>query len=268
MNNKPVLFVDSGIGGLLYCRDFLARNPREEICYIADRENFPYGSHSKEELVSILTSLIYSLLKKIEPKIIVLACNTATVSALDALRQSFPKTPFVGTVPAIKPAAIACKSGKIGVLGTERTIEDPYNQSLADGANCEIIGIAAPELAEFVESHFEEAGENEKTKIARKYIELCCASGADTLVLGCTHFLYLLEEFHREAAPLITVFDSLDGITKRVEYLLDENDGAMRTGNNSAPAHRLLLTGKTQPDSSWKNRAKALGFNLSLFCEL
>ena len=268
MDNRPVLFIDSGIGGLLYCRDFIARNPREEVRYIADSENFPYGSHSKDDLISILTSLMNSLLKKIEPKITVLACNTATISALDALRRSFPQIPLVGTVPAIKPAAIASKSGKVCVLGTERTIEDPYNQTLADDINCEIIGIAAPELAEFVEHRLDEAGENEKIKIVRKYIELCCSAGADTLVLGCTHFLYLLEEFRREAAPLIKIFDSLDGISKRIEYLLNENNGALRTGNNCAPAHRLLLTGKAQPDSSWENRAKALGFSLNMFCEL
>lgn len=267
MDNRPVLFIDSGIGGIPYCRDFIKRNPKEKICYLADRENFPYGSHKKEDLISILTAHIEKLSKTVDPKIVVLACNSATVSALEALRQTFAQIPFVGTVPAIKPAANASKSGKVGVLGSARTIEDPYSQNLTDG-DCEIYGIAAPELVEFIERRFEKAGKNEKTEIVKKYTELFRTSGADTLVLGCTHFLYLIEEFKREASPFIKVFDSLDGITKRIECLLDENAEALRADKNSVPAYRLLLTGKEPPDSLWQERSQALGFNLGLLCEL
>jgi glutamate racemase len=265
MDKRPVLFIDSGIGGLPYCKDFLTRNPQEEIYYLADRENFPYGQRKKEELASILIKLTKKLLEKINPKIIVLACNTATVSSLEPLRMHFPQIPFVGTVPAIKPAANASKCGKVGVLGTARTIDDPYNQNLAEEGEkkCNVIGIAAPDLVEFVEKHFNEADEKEKKEIVRKYIELFCAKGADTLVLGCTHFLYLLEEFRQEAAPFIKVFDSLDGVTKRIEYLLDENDGALRAGKNSQPVNRMLLTG-TEASSSWQNHAQTLGFALLL----
>jgi len=266
MNLKPVLFIDSGIGGLPYCKDFLNHNPQEEIYYIADRENFPYGQREKKELISILISLIEKLLKAAEPKIIVLACNTATVSALDSLRQHFPKIPFVGTVPAIKPAASASESGFVGILGTTRTIEDPYSLHLAE--NSKIFGIAAPELVEFVETQFEKATNEEKTQIVKKYIELFRAKGVDTLVLGCTHFLYLLDEFKNEAAPSIKIFDSLDGITKRIEFLLDENDDALRAGKDYNPSHRLIVTGLQPPDSLWINRAQALGFKLSLLSEI
>ena len=263
MNNKPVLFLDSGIGGIPYCLDFLKRNERESVYYLADNKNFPYGTRKKEELISCLTALTEKLLKSVKPKIIVLACNTATVSALEYLRENFPQIPFVGTVPAIKPAAKASKNGKVGVLGTERTIEDPYNRKLAmDG--CEIIGIAAPELVEFVEHHFDETSEDEKTKMVKKYINLFRAKNADTLVLGCTHFLYLLEEFRREAAPYIKIFDSLDGITKRIEYLLDENDCSLRAEEISNPERRLLLTGETA-DSLWQNRLRTLGFTLDYY---
>jgi glutamate racemase len=266
MDKRPVLFIDSGIGGLPYCNDFIKRNPREEVCYLADRVNFPYGRRGKEELTSILITLTEKLLKTINPKIIVLACNSATVSALDPLRRHFPNIPFVGTVPAIKPAANASKHGKVGILGTARTIEDPYNQNLANECEkkCEITGIAAPDLVEFVEGRFDTADECEKKEIVKKYIGLFRAEGADTLVLGCTHFLYLLEEFQREAAPFIKIFNSLDGVTRRVEYLLDENDGALRTEINNQPAVRLILTGTETAESSWKNRAEALGFALYL----
>jgi glutamate racemase len=266
MDKRPVLFIDSGIGGLPYCNDFLRRNPHEEICYLADRVNFPYGRRRKKELSSLLISLTEKLLNTVNPKIITLACNSATVSSLDSLRRRFPHIPFVGTVPAIKPAANASKCGKVGVLGTARTIEDPYNQNLADECEkkCEITGVAAPDLVEFVEDRFDKADEKEKKEIVKKYIDIFCAEGVDTLVLGCTHFLFLLDEFQREASPFIKIFNSLDGVTKRIEYLLDEDDGALRTEINYRHINRLILTGTKTAEASWKNRAETLGFALYL----
>jgi len=266
MNNKPLLFIDSGIGGLPYSGDFIKRCPQEEVYYLADRENFPYGQREKDELTRILISLTEKLIKKIDPKIIVLACNTAAVSALEPLRKKFPGFPFVGTVPAIKPAINASKTGKIGVLGTARTINDPYNQHLIDecGKECEITGIAAPDLVEFVEKRINIADKKEKTAIVKKYLDILRAKGADTLVLGCTHFLHLLEEFHSEASPSIQIFDSLDGVTKRIEYLLEENNGMLKASRDSKPQHKILLTGMEPADSIWENRAQDLGFKLSL----
>ena len=266
MDNRPILFIDSGIGGLPYCMDFLSKNPREEICYLADRQNFPYGTRSKEDLLSILITLTEKFLASVNPKIIVLACNTATVSALEPLRQRFADIPFVGTVPAVKPAANASQTGKVCVLGTARTIEDPYNQNLLkdhEGA-CEIYGIAASELVEFVEQRFQTADENEKKEIVKKYADMCRAKNADTLVLGCTHFLYLLDEFKREAEPAIKVFDSLEGVTKRIEFLLNENNGELRSDTDFEPIHWILLTGAKLPDDlSWQTRSQELGFALS-----
>jgi len=283
MNNKPVLFLDSGIGGILYCSDFLKKNPYEEICYIADRKHFPYGQRGKEELISILLSLTEKILKEIDPKIIVLACNTATVSALDSLRKTFAHVPFVGTVPAIKPAAAQSKKRKIGLLGTSRTIEDPYNLHLVDCASCidvsgeaqsennsdekrcEIISVAAPDLVEFIEKQFDKADENEKTAIVKKYINIFLNEVADCIVLGCTHFLYLLDIFKREAAPSIAVYDSLDGITKRIEFLLNERNSFHAQEETKRASRRLMLTGNEPPDASWQKRADSLGFKLSLF---
>ena len=253
--------------------DFIEKNPEEEVCYLADRKNFPYGPRKKNDLSSILISLTEKIINTINPKIIALACNTATVSALEPLRQNFGKLQFVGTVPAIKPALKACKSGKIGVLGTERTINDPYIRRLLEECEnggketYEIIGIAAPDLVEFVEQRFDNAQEEEKTEIVKKYIELFYKQGADTLVLGCTHFLYLLDVFHMEASNpdySIKVFDSLDGVTKRIEFLLDEKNCALRARNNVKPAYRLLLTGAQEAQTSWQKRAQLSGFSLCL----
>jgi glutamate racemase len=273
MKNNPIIFIDSGIGGIPYCRDFLKRNPQETVFYLADRENFPYGPRSKEELIFLLAAHIEKL-KPINPKIFVLACNTASVAALSYLRQNFPQFVFVGTVPAVKPAANACRSGRIGVLGSSRTIEDIRSMNI-EGENesscknrCEISGIAAPELVDFVERRFEKASGGEKTEIVKKYISLFRAENVDTLVLGCTHFLYLLEEFRREASPFIKVFDSLDGITKRIEYLLDENNGTLRAEKGIRPEYCLLLTGTQPADILWQERAAMLGFKLRLLKDI
>jgi len=266
MDSRPVLFIDSGIGGIPYCRDFLKKNPHEAVCYLADQKNFPYGPREKEELTSILITLLEKLIKKVDPKIVVLACNTATISSLSSLRQNFSQLLFVGTVPAVKPAAIACNNGKVGVLGTERTIEEVNSLGLAD-ETCEIFGIAAPDLVDFVELHFDVSNNEKKIDMVRKYIELFRAANVDTLVLGCTHFLFLLEEFRREASSYFEVFDSLAGITKRIEYLLDENNGALRAEKDFHPVYRLLLTGAQTAASLWQVRARAIGFNLVILDE-
>ena len=265
MDNRPILFLDSGVGGIHYCRDFIGRNPRETVFYLADREHFPYGPRSKNEITSLLTTLTEKLITTANPKIAVIACNTASISALAILRQNFPQLPFIGTVPAIKPAAEVSKNGIIGVLGTERTIDDIRSLNQKDDSY-EIFGIAAPELVEFVEQNFGKTNKEEKTVIAKKYIAPFLDKRVASLVLGCTHFLYLLEEFRREAAGKIKIFDSVEGITKRIEYLLDENDGELRA--EQAAPHRLLLTGDQPPSDIWQNRALMLGFNLCLLNEM
>jgi len=265
VNNSPVLFLDSGVGGISYCREFLERNPHEEVYYLADCKNFPYGPRSKEEISSILVNLTEKLIKIANPKIAVLACNTASISALADLRMEFPSLPIVGTVPAIKPAAETCGNGRIGVLGTERTIKDIRTLNLETGC-CDIFGVAAPELVSFVEHRFDNADDNEKAKIVKKYIDIFRKENINSLVLGCTHFLFLLKEFRLEAGCQIKIFDSLEGITKRIEYLLDEYDGALRAEKTAHPSHKLILTGSS--NSLWINRAQTLGFSYCFFDEL
>ena len=264
MMDNPILFIDSGIGGIPYCSHFQQRNPGARIVYLADRLHFPYGKFEKTELAEILTRLVEQLVNVINPNIVVLACNTATIAALAELRERFPNLPFVGTVPAVKPAALASKTGKIGVLGTELTIKQPYIRELASRfGSGEICGIAAPELVEFVEGRFNSASSDEKKKIVMSYLNRFRAEGVDTLVLGCTHFLFLLDEFQREAAPDITVFDSVTGISNRIESLMGEQN---EETNAALPCqqNRILLTGPAAPEASWVSLAERLGFSLSL----
>jgi glutamate racemase len=261
--DNPILFIDSGIGGIPYCSHFQKRNPHTRIVYAADRLHFPYGKWEKTELAKILIRLVGQLVNVINPKIVTLACNTATIAALAELRECFPELPFVGTVPAIKPAALASKTGKIGVLGTELTINQPYIRELASQfGNGEIHGIAAPELVEFVEGRFSSASSDEKRDIVMGYLNRFRAAGVDSLVLGCTHFLFLLDEFQREASPDITVFDSVTGISRRIESLLEDTE--INSGMTVPPRNQLLLTGPADPEPSWVSLADRLGFSLSL----
>ncbi|GHT60716.1 glutamate racemase [Spirochaetia bacterium] len=271
MKTRPILFLDSGVGGIPYCRHFLKRNSGEKIIYLADRANFPYGKRSREELILILQSLIEKTIARFDPKIAVVACNTATVSTISALRSFFPELPFVGTVPAVKPAVTESQKGRVGVLGTARTIEDPYIAELAAkyGPHCVLHGIAAPELVEFIEYRYTLAGEAEKLKMVRSYLDRFRAAGVDAVVLGCTHFLFLLDEFRREAAPGINIYDSVEGVSRRIESILDEDGNRLRAvdsaGLNAADrANRFLVTGGT-PESSWKFWVDDLGFSLSSF---
>jgi glutamate racemase len=266
MDRRPVLFIDSGIGGIPYCRHFHRRNPGQRIVYLADRLHFPYGKWEKEKLAEVLIRLVEQAAIIINPKIVVIACNTASIAALEPLRKHFPAFPFVGTVPAVKPAALAAKTGKIGVLGTELTIQQPYIRELAARyGNNEIIGIAAPELVEFVEEYLDFAIPEEKEEIARYYLSRFRSEGVDTVVLGCTHFLFLEEEFRQAAIPDIAIFESIKGISQRIESLLAKT--AAREESESGVENVLMLTGSAAPEPSWTQWADRLGFNLALLGE-
>ena len=270
IKDRPVLFLDSGIGGIPYCRHFLERNPDQSIVYLADREHFPYGGRKKEELAGILIRLTEQAIKAFNPKIAILACNTATLASISQLRKRFPSLPFVGTEPAIKPAALASKTGKIGVLGTELTIREPYIRELAARhGSCEIIGIAAPELVKLIETRLDSASAEEKKAMVRDYLNRFRTAGTDAIVLGCTHFLFLLEEFRQEAAPDINIFESINGISQRIESLLAESFPQEQKPEitKEAVQNRLLLTGRPAPENSWVNWADRLGFKLSLLEE-
>jgi glutamate racemase len=262
MDNRPVLFLDSGIGGLPYCHHFHQSNPKEALVYLADREYFPYGSRERPELIRRLTRLLNRLRGRYDPKLVVLACNTASVSALQALRESFPDLPLVGTVPAVKPAVLASKKRHIGVLGTSRTINDPYIAELTAefGSDCALTAIAAPDLVEFVEHRYAQSDVQERLHVVLPYIEQFRRAGADAIVLGCTHFLFLQDTF-KEAAGDLSIHDSLEGVSHRAAALLDQGDlcsGAVFPDRENI----LLVTGNSPLEPVWQERARAFGLSL------
>jgi glutamate racemase len=264
MDNRPVLFLDSGIGGLPYFCRFRRNNPGESLVYVADRERFPYGSMDRLALVRRLEELLGRIVRRLDPKLVVLACNTATVSALAELRESFPALPFVGTVPAVKPAILRSKKRHIGVLGTARTVEDPYITKLAAeaGPDCAVTAIAAPDLVGFVERRLAASAGEERLAAVLPYIGQFRRAGADAVVLGCTHFIFLLEDF-KAAAEDMSFHDSVEGVCSRAEVLLEK--GELRASPGREGEKALLITGSAPPEQAWQDRARTLA--LELRCE-
>jgi glutamate racemase len=264
MDKRPVLFLDSGIGGLPYCRHFHRRNPPEVLIYTADRANFPYGPKDREELAAALVSLVAALIDGFHPKLAALVCNTASVSALAVLRETFPALPFVGTVPAVKPAVTGSRSRRIGVLGTERTVADPCIGELAAryGPDCAVTVLAAPELVDWVEYRHAAAAAEERRRVVEPYVAAFRKQGADALVLGCTHFLFLLDEFVLAAAPDMKVWDSMEGVSRRIEAVLDEKGLAapdLPPRQEAESGNLLLVTGSSSLDGVWRDRAREFG---------
>jgi glutamate racemase len=261
----PLLFLDSGIGGLSYYRYFHQRNPHEPVVYVADRGNFPYGTKTKDALVNELLDLSTTLTARFSPKLVVAACNTASVSALSALRREFPALPWVGTVPAIKPAVIESRTRRVGVLGTSRTIEDPYIGELATayGADVAITGIAAPALVDFIERRYTDASEAERARAISPYIDRFRRAGVDAIVLGCTHFLLLLDTFRAIAAPDIRIYDSVEGVCHRVEAILDERRLRSPEIGGIGEKNLLVLTGDAPLEPTWLKTAHSFDLHLS-----
>lgn len=222
-HHKPVVFIDSGMGGLPYYESFKKSMPTYPAIYVADRANFPYGPKEKELLSSLLARLVEQLVTRYDPALVVLACNTASVTSLGYLRSSFPGLTFVGTVPAVKPAVLATQKNRVLVLATERTVQDPYIYDLAKQFNgrCTVIGQEAPELVQFVEREYVHASKTVREGMVRPYITQSLEAGCDGLVLGCTHFLFLLKEFQQLAPRGLAIYHSLDGVAHRIVTLLD-----------------------------------------------
>ena len=265
-----VVFIDSGVGGLPYFSRFAKRHRERALWYIADREHFPYGAKSKEELACILESLLRRIICRLEPALVVLACNTASVAALDELRRAFSGIAIVGTVPAVRPAAAHSKTGVIGVLGTERTLAEPYIEKLAaeEGRAVEIIRIAAGGLVSFIENESLDASAQARLEAARRWTEPFRARGADAIVLGCTHFLHLRDEFAAAAAPELTIYDSVDGVCRRAEILLADLPPPPPPPAGGLARARLLVSGAGAVEESWNRWAAAFGMSAERFEDL
>ena len=241
---RKLVFMDSGIGGIPYLRWVRERRPGWEYLYIADNLFFPYGGRDSEELTERLLTLTARIEELYQPDIVILACNTASVTALGHLRSSFTM-PFVGVVPAVKPAAERYSAGKIGVLATQGTVEGPYLKELIRkfaGDRDVVDPLAAPDLVRFVEKEYPYAEESRIREIVMPYLREAEKREWTYMVLGCTHFLFLKPWFEKWKNPGLTIVDSTEGVGRRILSLLDNKELSQLSGDGTGGRTRFLLT--------------------------
>ena len=217
----PLLFFDSGVGGLSVLAPTRELLPTAPIVYAADSAGFPYGKRSEAEIATRVPALLGRLVERFRPRLAVIACNTASTIALDHARSALD-LPIVGTVPAIKPAAEASKTRVIGVLGTEATVRQPYVDDLAErfASDCTIVRHGSPELVELAEAKLAgtEIGLDAVTAAAQPMFAAPGGDRIDTVVLACTHFP-LLEDELRSAFPHVAYVHGGPGIARRIAFL-------------------------------------------------
>ena len=223
MNGIQILFLDSGTGGLPYMLSLKKLAPEVRCVYIGDTANFPYGEKSLVQLEQMACGTVGRAIKCFNPQIVVIACNTMSVAALNSLRANFD-VPFVGTVPAIKLAAKSTQNKKIGLLATRHTIEDPYTEDLIKqfAPDCKVYKRGDGELISFIEHHLFTASREERLHAIAPAVEFFKDSGVDTVVLACTHFLHLLSEFEEAFGTAVKVVDSREGVAKQALRLLKD----------------------------------------------
>ena len=217
--DAPLLFFDSGVGGLSVLGPTRVLLPTAPIVYAADNAGYPYGTKSEAELATRVPDILSRLVERYSPRLVVIACNTASTIALDHARAALD-LPVVGTVPAIKPAAEASKSRVIGVLGTEATVRQPYVDDLAArfAADCTVVRHGSAALVDLAEAKLR--GRPVDPAAVRDAIAplLDAAPGMDVMVLACTHFPLLAEELAL-AAPVVRLVDGAAGIARRIAHL-------------------------------------------------
>ncbi len=243
----PVVVMDSGVGGLPYLEAARLLLPNTRFVYLADREGFPYGTKGRLEVVAIVRDRVSRLVAGFRPSAIVIACNTASQAALQAIRQDHPRLPVIGTVPAIKPAAERTRAGIIAVLATEGTVGDPYLDDLIQrfAMGKTVIRRAAQDLVSFVEFEFPGSTAEGRKQAVLPHVLPLIESGADEIVLACTHFLHValdislaaMEAAASAGGRTVEVVDSRDGVARRLKSLLGDAD---RDSRGTEPSLFLL----------------------------
>jgi glutamate racemase len=229
MIDKPIGIFDSGVGGLSVWQEIDSLLPNESVVYYADNANCPYGEKTPDEVILYSEKVTQFLIAK-GCKIIVIACNTATSQAIDYLRETFD-IPFVGIVPAVKPASINSKTGIIAILATAGTLKSrKFNETKQEfSVNTEIILVEGGELVDLVENGLQ--GTKQSEEILHKYIDPLIERHIDHLVLGCTHFPFLIEDIKKITGDRVILDNPASAIARRTKCIL-ENEGLTASSEN------------------------------------
>ena len=222
INNKPIGIFDSGIGGTSIWRAIHDLLPNEKTIYLADSKNAPYGQKSKEEIIA-LSMKNTDFLLKMNCKLIVVACNTATTNAIRELREKYD-VPFIGIEPAIKPAATHSKTQIIGILATKGTLNSElFNKTTEKYQDIKIIEQVGHGLVQLIENG--DINSPEMTKLLHSYLTPMIEANIDYLVLGCSHYPYLIPQIQKILPPHIHIIDSGEAVAKQTQKILREKIG-------------------------------------------
>lgn len=238
--HAPVGVIDSGMGGLSVLREIRGLLPAEALCYVADSGFVPYGSRPATEIRRRAESLVRFLLAQ-QVKAVVVACNTATAAAARSLRERWPGLPIVAMEPAVKPAVAATRSGVVGVLATEGTLGSARFAGLLEqyAGRVEVITQPCPGLVEAVEQ-----GDLDGPVVGRlleRYLTPLIDAGADTIILGCTHYPFLRERIREMAGDRLQLIDTGAAVARQLRRRLDE--AGLQASVNASPMHRFWTTG-------------------------
>jgi glutamate racemase len=240
MKKGPIGIFDSGIGGTSIWREINKMLPNEATIYLADSKNAPYGEKSKEQILQLSTKNVEFLLKK-GCKLIVVACNTATTNAIKELRAAY-SVPMIGIEPAIKPAALNSKTKTVGVLATKGTLSsDLFNNTSEIHANgIKVLDQVGSGLVELMEKG--EVYTSKTKELLQGYLEPMLSQGMDQLVLGCTHYPYLIPLIKEILPENIRIIDSGEGVARQTKNVLHLNN--LLSGSDvESSSHQFFTNG-------------------------
>jgi glutamate racemase len=241
-----ILVFDSGLGGLSVLREVVRARDDAHYLYVADDAFFPYGHHSEEEIVARVVPLMGELISAHRPDLVVIACNTMSVSVMAHLRAAYA-VPFVGTVPAIKPACANSRTKRVSVLGTKATVKREYTQALIRdfAGGCEVTLVGSAELASLAEAAFSGGVVSDEAILAE--LEPCFVGAdedasrrTDTIVLACTHYPLLIDRLRQLAPWPVNFLDPAPAIARRVVELL----GPARPHDGNGSTRAIFTSGR------------------------
>jgi len=217
---SPIGIYDSGVGGLTVWRAVRELLPREDLIYFADQANVPYGERSLEE-VRLLAEAVTRYLMDEGAKLIVIACNTASAAALKHLRELYPDYPFVGMEPAVKPAAEQTLNGKVGVLATPSTFQGELYASVVErfAHDVQVFQATCPGLVRQIEKGYLDTAKTRQ--ILEEALEPMLREGVDTLVMGCTHFPFVIPLIREIGGEDVRVIDPAPAVARQVRRVLE-----------------------------------------------
>ena len=250
MSGRPILMFDSGVGGLTVLREARVLMPDRRFVYVADDAGFPYGRWEEPALRKHIVALFGRLIAAHDPEIAVIACNTASTLVLGDLRAAYPRVPFVGTVPAIKPAAERTRSGVVSVLATPGTVKRQYTRDLIGtwAGRCHVRLVGSDRLAGLAETYMRDGFVDEeavRAETAPCFVEID-GRRTDIVVLACTHYPFLANRMRKAAPWPVDWLDPAEAIARRALSLLAKARPAEAGGGagGSQPDIAVFTSGK------------------------